>query len=144
MKIFTTTTAEETEQLAAELLPAILNKKVVLLSGPLGSGKTTFVKGLAKALKVKKAVTSPTYAYVNAYALPVTRNEQPANQLFHFDLYRLPENTARFPELEEVLEEEDALIVVEWPERIPTFSCEAVVLKFEKQDVKHVISMLDS
>ncbi len=142
MKTFTTTTAEETQQLAAELLAEILNKKVVLLSGPLGSGKTTFVKGLAKALGITKPITSPTYTYLNRYEFPKPSTLNPKRFLLHFDLYRLPDNTAHFPELEEALEREDAFIVVEWPERIPTFSREAIVLKFEKRDLQHIISVL--
>lgn len=76
---FLTSSPEETEKLAKELIEQILYSKIVLLSGPLGSGKTTFVKGLAKALGIEKAVKSPTYTYVNAYLFSLPNDQATMN-----------------------------------------------------------------
>jgi tRNA threonylcarbamoyladenosine biosynthesis protein TsaE len=79
----------------------------VVVSGELGSGKTTFVRGACRALGVEQRVTSPTYTIGNRYAgrVPVS----------HLDLYRLTELTdADWAGLEPYFE--DAVVFVEWPE----------------------------
>ena len=103
-------TAAETQafghQLAALLPPAAL----LLLSGPLGAGKTCLVQGLAEALGVREPVTSPTFALAQHYP-----------GLVHLDLYRLPGGGAAdelFAQEEEVARELGWLLAVEWPERL--------------------------
>src|SRR5699024_11327367 len=64
-----THSAEETKQIAAELAQLIEPGKVISLKGNLGSGKTTFSQGFAKALGIKRAVKSPTYTIVKHYPL---------------------------------------------------------------------------
>jgi tRNA threonylcarbamoyladenosine biosynthesis protein TsaE len=79
----------------------------VLVSGELGSGKSTFIRGACRALGVEQPVTSPTYTIGNRYAgrVPVS----------HLDLYRLTELTdADWAGLEPYFE--DAIVFVEWPE----------------------------
>jgi tRNA threonylcarbamoyladenosine biosynthesis protein TsaE len=76
---FTTNSAEETISFAMEFAKTLLDGEVILLSGDLGAGKTTFVKGLAKGLEIDNEVTSPTYAYLNVYG----------DRLYHYDCYRL-------------------------------------------------------
>ena len=78
------------------------------LFGPLGGGKTTFVKGVAAGLKVKDAVTSPTFVLLNVYSGKIS--------LYHFDFYRL-EQAAQL----EALNLDDYLYgtgicLIEWPE----------------------------
>lgn len=73
---------EQTERLAAQLAQRLSPGDIVLLSGELGSGKTAFVRGAARALGVSGPVTSPTYAIGNVYA-------GAAGEIAHLDLYRL-------------------------------------------------------
>jgi len=99
---------EETQRLAGDLAGA-LRHGVIALHGELGAGKTCFVAGLAAALGIRRAVTSPTFTIANEYP-----GERP---LYHIDLYRLtgPDEVLTIG-LEEYLES-DGLTAIEWPDR---------------------------
>lgn len=87
--------------------------EILLLSGPLGAGKTIFVKGICAALGIdEEDVTSPSFTLVNPYAGRL--------QLYHLDLYRLEEgaSAAHAVDLDELLSDERAVIVIEWAERM--------------------------
>lgn len=79
---FVTHSPEQTAQLAERVAAALRSGDVILYEGEMGAGKTAFTKGLAAALGIKEAVTSPTFALVNEYHDGVM-------PLFHFDLYRI-------------------------------------------------------
>ena len=99
--------AEETERIGAELAAELGPGDVVTVSGELGSGKTTFVRGACRALGVAGSVTSPTYAIGNHYAGRVG--------VSHLDLYRLTDVTEDdWADLEPYFD--DAVVFVEWPE----------------------------
>src|SRR6266536_1429986 len=105
--------AEETLQLGTVLGANLTGGEVLLLSGPLGAGKTVFVKGLARALGLDpEEVTSPSFTLVNPYAGRLA--------LYHIDLYRLDESaaSAHAVDLDELLMDESAVIVIEWAERL--------------------------
>ena len=105
----------ETGKIAGELLPLLAAKKIVCLYGELGSGKTTFVQGLAKALGVKKNIPSPTFILIREY--PVKK--LPITKLIHVDCYRLEsEKDIRAVDLKEFWQDEKNLVVIEWAERI--------------------------
>jgi len=98
---------DETEFAAARLSATLSVGDVVLVTGELGSGKTTFIRGACRALGVEQPVTSPTYTIGNRYEgrVPVS----------HLDLYRLSEiGDAEWAGLEPYFE--DAVVFVEWPE----------------------------
>jgi tRNA threonylcarbamoyladenosine biosynthesis protein TsaE len=108
-----TASPEETEALGARLAVALPENSAVALSGDLGSGKTTLVRGIARGLGISHAVTSPTYTIYTAYA--------GERQLLHMDAYRLSDAH----ELDSLTIEEflkpPYLIAVEWPGHIPGF-----------------------
>ena len=88
--------------------------EVLLLSGTLGAGKTVFAKGLAAGLGLDPAeVSSPSFTLVNRYG-------EGRLVLYHLDLYRLAEGhaAAHAVELDELLSDERAVIVIEWAERL--------------------------
>jgi len=88
--------------------------ETVLLGGPLGAGKTVFVKGLAAGLGIDvDEVNSPSFTLVNRY-------DGGRLTLYHLDLYRLPQGAvaAHAVDLDELLSEEHAVIVIEWAERM--------------------------
>jgi tRNA threonylcarbamoyladenosine biosynthesis protein TsaE len=106
----------EMHALAAQLARGITSSTVVLLVGELGSGKTTFVQGLAQALGVEEPVTSPSFVVVSEYA---TRDSR-IHRLIHVDLYRLSAGS-QDPAVASVLEQAWApgvLIAIEWADRL--------------------------
>jgi len=105
--------AKETFSLGQKLGKQLAGGEILLLSGPLGAGKTIFVKGIAAALGVDPdEVTSPSFTLVNPYAGRLS--------FFHIDLYRLDEGAfaAHAVDLDELLRDEHAVIVIEWAERL--------------------------
>ena len=90
--------AAETFSLGQQVGAQLIGGEILLLSGPLGAGKTVFVKGIAAALGLDPAeVTSPTFTLVNPYSGRLT--------LYHIDLYRLDEgaSAAHAVDLDELL-----------------------------------------
>jgi tRNA threonylcarbamoyladenosine biosynthesis protein TsaE len=108
--------------LARELVKELRGGEILLLFGELGSGKTTFVQGLAKTLGVKELVTSPTFTIVAEYNLSPDKGGEGFGKLVHVDLYRLStDEVARDPAVKEVLEQagkKDRLTVIEWADRL--------------------------
>jgi tRNA threonylcarbamoyladenosine biosynthesis protein TsaE len=110
MAVAETSSPAETEALAAGLAHALRPGDVVLVSGELGAGKTTFVRGAARALGVEAPVTSPTFTIARRY-------EDGRVPVSHLDLFRLAGLDAEEPEL---LADElagDRVAFVEWPEQ---------------------------
>ena len=101
--------AEATRELGFRMGRELKSGDVVALEGPLGAGKTVFVQGLAGALGITEAVSSPTFTIISEYRGSMT--------LYHMDLYRLnsPEEFA-FLGVEEIIEG-DGVTVVEWGEK---------------------------
>jgi tRNA threonylcarbamoyladenosine biosynthesis protein TsaE len=103
--------ADETEALATRLGQALPDDSVLALHGDLGAGKTTFVRGLARAWGIHEAVTSPTF---NLYTL-----YQGERQLIHLDAYRLQSGADLDALMIEDFLKSPWCFAVEWPERIP-------------------------
>lgn len=119
-----TETYKQAEIFLAHLIKVRPNIKstqatVVLLSGDLGAGKTSFTQGLALALGVKDNVTSPTFVIEKIYPLTTTTS-QPFINLVHIDCYRLnsSEDLKKIG-IEKILATKNNLVVVEWPEQAP-------------------------
>jgi tRNA threonylcarbamoyladenosine biosynthesis protein TsaE len=110
VRIVRTSGPEETEALGAELASALAPGDVVLVRGELGAGKTTLVRGAARALGVSEAVTSPTFSIGHRYRAP-------AITVSHLDLYRLAGLALEEPELLGDYLGPDRIAFVEWPEQ---------------------------
>lgn len=102
--------AEETQSIAASLATALPFNQILKLSGTLGTGKTTFVQGLAKAWQISETVKSPTFNLYSIY--------KGSRQLVHLDAYRLNSPS----EAESLLIEEflapPFCLAIEWPEKV--------------------------
>ena len=103
---------QNTRKLGNWLAKVLFPGDLILLSGELGSGKTTFAQGIAEGLRISGYVPSPTFMIVHQY--------DGAHKLFHIDLYRLS-NPAEFTDLavDEMLEE--GIVIIEWPEMASEF-----------------------
>ena len=105
---------ESTMSLGSTLTKFFPELDILLLNGPLGAGKTTLVKGIAKSLRIKETITSPTFPLSQHYP-------SGSPPLIHLDLYRIEETSAAnefFLQEEEESQAMGALMVVEWPERL--------------------------
>jgi len=114
---WTAESPEQTFELGRKVGERLSGGEVLLLAGPLGAGKTVFVKGLASALGIgPEDVSSPSFTLVNRYG-------EGRLVLYHLDLYRLAEGAAaaHAVDLDELLSEERAVIVVEWAERMGAY-----------------------
>ena len=115
-----------TEQAGAALAGELRPGDVVLVSGDLGAGKTTFVRGALRALGVTEAVTSPTFVVGLLY-------DGAAGPLAHLDLYRLAGLAGEDPGLLDPYFGPDTITFVEWPER-----AESVALLGDRGIARHV------
>src|SRR5690554_7664790 len=110
MKLFKTQTAEETIHLGKCLIENLPSSyHVILLDGDLSSVKTTFTKGIGKALGIKRVINSPTFT--------ILKNYEGTKKLNHLDLYRMEGIGLDF-DLEEYILDEAAIVVIEWPNRV--------------------------
>jgi len=101
---------DATARLGAALAAGIAPGRVLHLSGELGTGKTTLVRGLLRALGVAGPIKSPTYAWVEPYSIS-------SLDLYHFDFYRFTDRTAWLSSGLREYFRPDAVCIVEWPER---------------------------
>ena len=105
---------EETIQFGHNFSLKLKAKSIILIKGKIGAGKTSLVKGIADGLQIKENITSPTFAlshHYNSGKLP----------LIHMDLYRIEDDISAkelFLEEEEELEQNNGIMVIEWPEKI--------------------------
>ena len=117
MPVYISSSEEETRSIAQDIAKTITSGDVILLRGDLGAGKTTFTKGLTKALGIEENITSPTFALMNIYEV---RNEKSEiKNLIHIDTYRLEtEQDLIDIGAEDYIGAEGTISVIEWPDKI--------------------------
>jgi len=118
----------ETLDLGMKISQKLNPQSIVLLNGPIGAGKTSFVQGIAKGLSISEDITSPTFALSHHY-------KSGKIPLIHIDLYRITNISAAreffYSEEEEALQIQ-AILVIEWPELI-----EPLIENFWKVDISY-------
>lgn len=135
MQKFVAHSEQETLKFAQQFAKSLRKGEVVLLLGDLGSGKTTFVKGLAQAFGVKEKITSPTFVLTHVHKI---RNSSKfvIQNLIHVDAYRLKTAQALLDiGLGDWLGRPDTLVLIEWGEKIRPFlrrqKIKFIEIKFE-------------
>ncbi len=112
-----TNSFEETQKLGEKIGSDLKTGAILALFGNLGSGKTTFVQGLAKGQGIKKRIISPTFIIVRNYELGI-RNQE-VKIFYHVDLYRVEnEKEVQGLGIEEILNDQKSIIAIEWAEKI--------------------------
>ena len=123
--VITTHNERETEDLGARLGREMPDGSVLALYGDLGSGKTAFVRGLARGMGIDAEVSSPTFTIVNEYL--------GARALFHFDMYRLASAEELYDIGWEDYLDRGGVCAVEWSENVPgAFPPEVIPISFRK------------
>jgi tRNA threonylcarbamoyladenosine biosynthesis protein TsaE len=103
----------------SQIAKKIINKakhKILCFYGPMGAGKTTLIKAITKELGVEGATSSPTFGIVNEY-----HTAQGGLLGFHFDFYRIEDETEVLDMGFEDYLNQDAWVFIEWPERIASY-----------------------
>ncbi len=135
-----TKSAEETVKVAEDFCSKYISPElptVVALSGELGAGKTQFAKGIAKSLRVKEVVNSPTYTIINEYNYVIKGEEK---VLAHMDTWRLESNELKKSGLVEHLENGD-VVLIEWADKFYqeiSALCDNMNIKMYKVVIKYV------
>ena len=105
---------EATNRLGKNISKELSPNAIILLKGPIGSGKTSLVKGIAEGLRVSENITSPTFALSHHYDSGII-------PIVHIDLYRIKDERSAKElvwEEEEEANEKGAILIIEWPELI--------------------------
>jgi tRNA threonylcarbamoyladenosine biosynthesis protein TsaE len=126
-KVFICATPADTFDLGEKIGESLLGGEMILLRGGLGAGKTLLTKGILYAFEYDvDEVTSPSFTLVNLY-----KTEK--RDVYHIDLWRIDENSdAAFAVgLNEILEDETAVTIIEWSERLKNFSFPENVITVE-------------
>jgi len=116
---YITHSPEETRKVAGEFSESVDSGDIIALKGDIGSGKTTFIQGLAKGLEVTGVVNSPTYMLINEFEGRIP--------LYHIDFYRInsPKEVLNL-DLERYFYG-DGITVIEWADRFPHLIPEAAI-----------------
>ena len=125
MTEFFTNSERETEQAGETFARTLPDGVVVAMYGELGSGKTAFVRGMARGMGIDCRVSSPTFTIVNEY--------RGARELIHFDMYRLQSGDELFDIGWEDYLRRGSVCAVEWSENVEdAFDGDEIILRFEK------------
>lgn len=109
MKVFEILQEDELSEIATVLLPSVQQYNIVLFTGNLGAGKTTFIKHLCYALGAKDDFSSPTFSIINHYSCT-------KGTIYHMDLYRLQDVSELFDLGFEEYIDSGNICFIEWPE----------------------------
>lgn len=111
-KVFITSSFKATQKLGQEFAKRLKKGDIVCLYGDLGSGKTTFVQGLAKGLGIKQRIISPTFIIIRSYELAV-------GSFYHIDLYRAEgKKDLEGLGIEEIINDKNNIVIIEWAEKL--------------------------
>lgn len=142
MKNIVTQSFEETQKLGFDLAKTLKGGEVLALHGDLGSGKTTFMQGLAQGLGIKRRIISPTFIIMRTYEVGSENQELRIKNLYHVDLYRVEsERDVEGLGLLELLGEKESIVAIEWPDKIENMLPEdriEIYFEYLKDDMRSI------
>lgn len=137
---------EEMFKLAQEVADGLKAGDILLLVGDLGTGKTTFTQGLARALGVAGDVSSPTFTLITEHEVPLGER---FDKLIHIDLYRLDdEEVAQEGAIKEVLaqaEEVNGVVVIEWADKLRDLRpalARTLMFEYGSQPTERIVTLI--
>jgi tRNA threonylcarbamoyladenosine biosynthesis protein TsaE len=135
-KAFIANNFKETQKLGREFAKVLKKGDIVCLYGDLGSGKTTFVQGLAEGLRIKNRIISPTFVIVRSYELG-------AMDFYHIDLYRIErEEDVEDLGMEEIINNKNNIVAIEWAEKLGSMIPKKridVEFSYESSNVRKIV-----
>jgi len=137
-KPISTTSARQTMTLGFRLAKQLKGGEILSLVGELGAGKTTFLKGLARGLKVKQQITSPTFVLMKVYPT----NKGRIKELVHVDCYRVPAIEFNNIGLGDYLGQPDTVVAIEWADKLILKNKKIITISFKhgKQENQRIIN----
>ena len=133
-KVFITNSSKATQELGRDFAKVLKKGDIVCLYGDLGSGKTTFVQGLAEGLGIKQRIISPTFIIIRSYSLKSQKSKVKSQKynskvkslgirtFFHIDLYRIDdEKSITNLGIEEIINDPQNIVAIEWAEKLKSF-----------------------
>ena len=127
---FITNSPNETEEVGKNLVKKLKGGDIVLLNGDLGAGKSTFVKGIAMGLKIKRTINSPTFTLMNVYTLDKEINK--IKKLIHIDTFRLKDEEALLEiGAEDYVGQKDTLTLIEWPGKVQELIADKDIIEID-------------
>ncbi len=118
-KTYITDSKEETQEIAKNFIKKIMEGDIVALYGDLGSGKTTFVQGLARGFGIKKRIISPTFIIVRSYKIGSKYQVLSIKYFYHIDLYRIESlNDVKNLGIEDIINNSQNIVAIEWAEKM--------------------------
>lgn len=160
MPVHITQSAQETRQIAKKFAENLCGGDIILLEGNLGSGKTTFVQGILETLNAKRPYTSPTFVIMKTYSVKrVACSAKPDDQdteknsdtlrvtrcalhtVHHIDTYRVKSYDLLNLGWEEMIQEKNSVILLEWPDHIRDIlpdRAKTILFSHVKKDVRRI------
>ncbi len=130
-----TNNPEATAKLAEEVAASLKGGEVLALVGDLGTGKTSFIRALAKALGVNERVTSPTFVYMHVHRLEKSKDkiQKPKVEvLVHADAYRVDATALRDIGIEDYFNNPRIVVVIEWADKVKSLlPKDAIFIRFK-------------
>lgn len=144
MKKIISKSETETSLLAKQIINNLSNNRVIALIGDLGSGKTVLTKSIAKELKIKDIISSPTFNIMKIYQIFPSKKHN-FKQLCHIDAYRLK----NFYDLESLgiknyFDSPETITIIEWADKIEDFlPKDSIIITFNygKKDNERIITI---
>lgn len=142
-KKLTSYAEEETKKIANDIAKQLRTNDTVFLTGDLGSGKTTFVKGMAEAYGISTRILSPTFSLLRIHKVEKKEAVKKGIKfLYHIDAYRIEDGDKEIEEtLKELKDRNDGIICIEWADNLKNLKIDKkwqIQIKYTAEDIRQI------